>query len=61
MTALDEIANEIHDQRLSFMQAKSLGVELVTVTVGRANPPDSVKNQRIETATQEHRIQTCCK
>jgi len=30
----------------------------VTMTVGKANPPDSVKNQRIETATQEQRIQT---
>ena len=57
-TALDEIDNEIHDQLLSFMKAKSLPVELVTMTVGRANPPDSVKNQRIETATQEQRIQT---
>jgi Ca2+-dependent lipid-binding protein len=28
------------------------------MTVGKANPPDSVKNQRIETATQEQRIQT---
>jgi methylphosphotriester-DNA--protein-cysteine methyltransferase len=28
------------------------------MTVGRANPPDSIKNQRIETATQEQRVQT---
>jgi hypothetical protein len=28
------------------------------MTVGRANPPDAIKNQRIETATQEQRIQT---
>jgi hypothetical protein len=28
------------------------------MTVGKANPPDAVKNQRIETATQEQRIQT---
>ena len=28
------------------------------MTVGRANPPDSIKHQRIETATQEQRIQT---
>lgn len=57
-TALDEIDNEIHDQLLAFLKAKSLPIELVTMTVGRANPPDSVKNQRIETATQEQRIQT---
>lgn len=57
-TALDEIDNEIHDQLIAFIKQKSLPVELVTMTVGRANPPDSVKNQRIETATQEQRIQT---
>jgi len=28
------------------------------MTVGRANPPDAIKSQRIETATQEQRIQT---
>jgi len=57
-TALDEIDKEIHDQLADFIKQKSLPVELVTMTVGRANPPDSVKNQRIETATQEQRIQT---
>jgi regulator of protease activity HflC (stomatin/prohibitin superfamily) len=57
-TALDDIDNEIHDQLLVFIKQKSLPVDLVTMTVGRANPPDSVKNQRIETATQEQRIQT---
>jgi regulator of protease activity HflC (stomatin/prohibitin superfamily) len=57
-TALDDIDREIHDQLIEFIKQKSLPVELVTMTVGRANPPDSVKNQRIETATQEQRIQT---
>jgi regulator of protease activity HflC (stomatin/prohibitin superfamily) len=57
-TALDDIDNEIHDQLIRFIKDKGLPVELVTMTVGKANPPDSVKNQRIETATQEQRIQT---
>jgi len=57
-TALDDIDKEIHDQLIKFIKDKGLPVELVTMTVGRANPPDSVKNQRIETATQEQRIQT---
>ena len=43
---------------IEFLKNKSLPVELVTMTVGKANPPDSVKTQRIETATQEQRIQT---
>ena len=57
-TALDEIDNEIRDSLLAFIQAKGLPIKLVTMTVGKANPPDSVKHQRIETATQEQRIQT---
>jgi regulator of protease activity HflC (stomatin/prohibitin superfamily) len=57
-TALDEIDNEIHDELIKFIKGKGLPVELITMTVGKANPPDSVKNQRIETATQEQRIQT---
>jgi regulator of protease activity HflC (stomatin/prohibitin superfamily) len=57
-TALDKIDNEIHDQLLLFIKQKTLPVELVTMTVGKANPPDSVKTQRIATATQEQRIQT---
>lgn len=33
-------------------------VELLAVTVGKANPPDSVKNQRIATAEQQQRALT---
>src|SRR5438132_11019387 len=57
-TALDAIDAEIRDALVEFIKAKSLPIQLVTMTVGRANPPDSVKHQRIETATQEQRIQT---
>jgi hypothetical protein len=57
-TALDAIDAEIHDQLVAFIQDKQLPVRLITMTVGRANPPDSIKSQRIETATQEQRIQT---
>ena len=57
-TALDAIDAEIHDALNAFIQEKALPVRLITMTVGKANPPDSVKHQRIETATQEQRIQT---
>jgi regulator of protease activity HflC (stomatin/prohibitin superfamily) len=57
-TALDEIDAEIHDAFLAFLKEKGLPVRLVTMTVGRANPPDAIKNQRIETAAQEQRVQT---
>jgi len=57
-TALDAIDEEIRDTLSKFIEEKKLPVRLVTMTVGRANPPDAIKNQRIETAAQEQRIQT---
>jgi len=57
-TALDAIDAEIRDALKEFIKEKGLPIQLVTMTVGRANPPDAIKNQRIETATQEQRIQT---
>ena len=57
-TALDAIDAEIRDQLVAFIHDKSLPVKLITMTVGRANPPDAIKNQRIETAAQEQRVNT---
>ena len=57
-TALDAIDGEIHDSLVSFIKDKGLPVKLITMTVGRANPPDAIKHQRIDTAAQEQRIQT---
>jgi regulator of protease activity HflC (stomatin/prohibitin superfamily) len=57
-TALDAIDEEIRQALIAFIKEKGLPVKLITMTVGRANPPDAIKNQRIETATQEQRIQT---
>lgn len=57
-TALDTIDAEIRDNLITFFMDKGLPIKLVTMTVGKANPPDAIKNQRIETAAQEQRIQT---
>lgn len=57
-TALDLIDAEIRDALTAFIKEKSLPIKLVTMTVGRANPPDAIKNQRIETAAQEQRSNT---
>ena len=57
-TAIDAIDAEIREALEGYLTAKSLPVRLITMTVGRANPPDSVRNQRIETAAQQQRIQT---
>jgi regulator of protease activity HflC (stomatin/prohibitin superfamily) len=56
--ALDAIDAEIRDGLIAFITSKGLPVTLVTMTVGRANPPDAIKNQRIETAAQEQRSNT---
>src|SRR5262249_32011743 len=57
-TALDAIDAEIRDALIAFIKEKELPIKLITMTVGRANPPDAIKNQRIETAAQEQRVQT---
>ncbi len=57
-TALDSIDAEIHDNLMAFFKDKGLPVKLITMTVGKANPPDAIKHQRIDTAAQEQRIQT---
>jgi regulator of protease activity HflC (stomatin/prohibitin superfamily) len=57
-TALDAIDEEIHDNLTQFIKEKQIPVRLITMTVGRANPPDAIKSQRIETAAQEQRVQT---
>lgn len=49
-TALDAIDAEIRDQLIAFFKEKDLPIKLVTMTVGRANPPDAIKHQRIDTA-----------
>src|ERR1019366_2613466 len=50
-----QIDSEIRDNLLGFFKDKSLPVKLITMTVGKANPPDAIRNQRIETAAEEQR------
>jgi regulator of protease activity HflC (stomatin/prohibitin superfamily) len=57
-TAIDAIDGEIRDALVASIAAQELPIKLITLTVGRANPPDSVKNQRVETAAQQQRIET---
>jgi len=56
--ALDQIDSEIKLELEKFLKEKNLPVKLVTMTVGKANPPDAIKHQRIATAEQEQRINT---
>ena len=42
----------------AYIKEAGLPLKLVQVTVGKANPPDSIKNQRVETAAQQQRVLT---
>jgi regulator of protease activity HflC (stomatin/prohibitin superfamily) len=42
----------------AYVTKARLPIELIDITVGRANPPDSIKSQRVETAAQEQRVNT---
>ena len=57
-TAGDAIDKEVEDKLEVYLKESDLPVILRDVTLGRANPPDAVKNQRIQTAEQQQRIQT---
>lgn len=57
-TAIEAIDNEVTAGMRQYIQQRRLPIELIRITVGRANPPDSIKHQRIETATQQQRLQT---
>ena len=56
--AIDAIDSEISEAMTKYIKEANLPIRLIQVTVGKANPPDSIKSQRIETATQEQRINT---
>jgi regulator of protease activity HflC (stomatin/prohibitin superfamily) len=56
--AVDAIDAEVSKAMVDYIAQAKLPISLIDVTVGRANPPDSIKNQRIETAAQEQRANT---
>ena len=57
-SAIDEIDDEVSKALETYVTKARLPIELIDVTVGRANPPDSIKHQRVETAAQEQRVNT---
>jgi regulator of protease activity HflC (stomatin/prohibitin superfamily) len=57
-TAVDAIDTEVSKAMADYIAQARLPLKLIDVTVGRANPPDSIKSQRIETAAQEQRANT---
>lgn len=57
-TAAAAIDDEVSTRLEAYLKKTTFPVRLIRFTVGRANPPDSVKSQRIDTATQEQRVLT---
>lgn len=57
-TAVDQIDAHVNTGLSQYLDQKHIPVKLIRVTVGRVVPPDAVKHQRVETATQEQRVQT---
>lgn len=57
-TAISDIDAEVATGMSAYLRQINIPVKLVAITVGKAIPPDSIKNQRIETASQQQRILT---
>jgi regulator of protease activity HflC (stomatin/prohibitin superfamily) len=57
-SAIEAIDTEVTAAMKAQLDTAGLPVKLLDLTVGRANPPDSVKHQRVETAAQEQRANT---
>lgn len=57
-TAIEEIDSEVSRAMTAYINENKLPIRLLNITVGKANPPDAVRNQRVETAQQEQRVLT---
>lgn len=57
-TAADAVGQEVNAAAVKIVQQTGVPIVFTAVNVGRVNPPDAIKNQRIETAAQEQRAIT---
>lgn len=57
-TAADEVDRVVTDHLLTIVKETGVPVKILDVSLGRANPPDAILHQRVETAAQEQRINT---
>ncbi len=57
-TAIDEIDAEVTGDLNKYLADTKIPARLLNVTVGKANPPDAIKTQRVETAAQQQRVLT---
>jgi regulator of protease activity HflC (stomatin/prohibitin superfamily) len=56
--AIDEIDAEVTEAVKQYLESINIPVELIDFTVGRANPPQGVLDQRAATAVQQQKILT---
>jgi len=54
-SAIEAIDLEVSEAMTAYVESAQIPVKLIQITVGKANPPDSIKSQRIETAAQQQR------
>ncbi len=57
-TAAEEVDAEVTSHLLTIIKETGVPVRILDVSLGRANPPDAILHQRVETAAQEQRINT---
>jgi regulator of protease activity HflC (stomatin/prohibitin superfamily) len=57
-TAAEDVDAEVTKHLLGIAKETGVPVKILDVSLGRANPPDAILHQRVETATQEQRINT---
>lgn len=57
-TAAEDVDAEVTGHMERLIAESGVPVKLIDLSLGRANPPDAIKHQRIDTATQEQRIIT---
>jgi len=57
-TAAEQVDTEVTQHLLAIVKETGVPVRILDVSLGRANPPDAILHQRVETAAQEQRINT---
>lgn len=57
-TAAEEVDAKVSQHLEQIVKAADVPIMLGDLSLGRANPPDAVKTQRVETAAQEQRVLT---
>lgn len=55
-TAIDQIDAEVSMAMEKYIKDVDLPVKMIAITVGRANPPDSIKTARENTAAEQQRL-----